>query len=116
MKENKDIEQILLNGKNYEKMVKAKIENDFKLALSEKITSKGKYITDIKSVPMDKIFTKYATYEVINKKSKTRSFINGLQAEGYLGNKISEREKLLSGQTDSFVNEDNFVKFIKVKV
>lgn len=116
MKENKEIEQILLNGENYEKMVKAKIENDFKAVLEEGKTLKGKYITDIKCAPKEKLFSKSATYEVINRKSKTRTFINGLQAEGYLGNRNSDREKLLKGESNSFVSDDNFVKFIKVKI
>lgn len=116
MKDNHDIEQMLLNGKDYEKIVKTKIENDFKQVLDDQKTIKGRYITDIKSAPKDKIFSKSATYEVINKRSKTRSFINGLQAEGYLGNKNSERQKLLDGEINYFVNEDNFVKFIKLKV
>ncbi len=116
MKENKEMEQILLNGENYEKMVKAKIEKDFNAVLEEGKTLKGKYITDIKSAPKEILFSKAATYEVINRKSKTRSFINGLQAEGYLGNQNADREKLLKGETNSFVSGDNFVKFIKVKI
>lgn len=116
MKKNKNIEEILLSDENYEKMVKERTEQEFKKVLQEDDSTKGRYITDIKSVPQDKLFSKAATYEVINKSSKTKSCINGLQADGYLGANNSDRAKLLSGETDSFVSGDNFIKFVKVKV
>ena len=116
MKENKDIEKILLNDSAYEKMVKSKIEREFKQELAFAKNTRNKVITDIKKVPKEKLFTKSATYEVINKNSKTKSFINGVQAEGYLGAKNSDRIKLLEGKTDSFICGSNFVKFVKVKI
>ncbi len=116
MKENKDIEKILLNDSAYEKMVKNKIEREFKQELEAAKILKNKIITDIKKVPKEKLFTKASTYEVINKNSKTKSYINGVQAEGYLGAKVSDRIKLLEGKTDSFVCGPNFVKFVKTKL
>lgn len=118
MKNNtdKDIEKLLLNDDNFEKALKSKIENDFKQELENKKSVSDKYITDIKSVPADKIFSRNAIFEVINRNSKTRSYINGVQAEGYLGAKASDRTKLLNRETDSFVCGDCFVKFIKLKV
>ncbi len=116
MKKNKNIEEMLLSDENYEKMVKERTEQEFKKVLQEDDSVKGRYITDIKSVPPDKLFSKTATFEVINKSSKTRSCINGLQADGYLGANNSDRAKLLSGETNSFVSGDNFIKFVKVKV
>ena len=116
MKENKDIEKILLNDSAYEKMVKSKIEREFKQELAFAKNTRNKVITDIKKVPKEKLFTKSATYEVINKNSKTKYFINGVQAEGYLGAKNSDRIKLLEGKTDSFICGSNFVKFVKVKI
>lgn len=116
MKSNKDIEKILLNDSAYEKMVKTKIEREFKQELALAKQMRNKIITDIKKVPKEKLFTKAATYEVMNKNSKTKSYINGVQAEGYLGAKNSDRAKLLSGETDSFVCGCNFVRFLKVKM
>ncbi|MBQ8460535.1 hypothetical protein IJ541_10605 [bacterium] len=117
MKENKDIEQILLNGEEYEKMVKAKIEQEFNAELEKSSSnSDKKFITEIKEVPNDKLFSKAATFEVINKDSKTKSYINGLQAEGYLGIQNSDRIKLLAGETDSFVSGNSYVKFVKVRI
>lgn len=115
MKENKNIEKILLNDQAYEKMLKTRIEKEFKRELMS-ASAAGKIITDIKKAPKDKLFTKSATYEVINKASKTKSYINGVQAEGYLGVQNTDRIKLLKGETDSFVCGNNFVKFIKIKV
>ena len=81
MKSNKDIEKILLNDSAYEKMVKTKIEREFKQELA-----------------------------------LAKSYINGVQAEGYLGAKNSDRAKLMAGETDSFVCGCNFVRFVKVKM
>ncbi len=117
MKNNADIEKILLKDSLFEEMVKTKIEQDFKneLEQSKKLKEKS-VITDIKKVPKDKLFTKFATYEVINKNSKTRSYINGVQAEGYLGAQSAVRTSLLAGDVDSFVCKNCYVKFIKVMI
>ena len=115
MKENKDIEKILLNDAKYEALVKSKIEKEFIKEINKSQT-KNKEITDIKKVPKDRLFTKYATYMVMNKNSKTKSYINGVQAEGFLGAQSTAREKLLKGEVDSFVSDNNYIKFVKVKV
>ena len=65
-------------------------------------------------MPKDKLFSKKATYFVINKNSKTSSYINGIQAESFLISPY-EREKFLSGKTDAFVYQDNYIKFYKYK-
>ena len=117
MKENKEIEKILLNDSAFENMVKAKVENDFKQELVNAKTLKlVEYITEIKDVPKSRLFTKYATFEVINKASKTKSYINGVQAEGFLASNTVDRAKLLNGESDSFVCGNSFIKFVKVKI
>lgn len=116
MNKNKDIEKILLNDASYDEIIRTKVEQDFVQELDKSKSEKSGYITEISSAPKDRIFTKFATYEVINKISKTKSYINGVQAEGFLGNKTAEREKLLAGTIDSFVSGNIFVKFVKVKV
>lgn len=115
MKENKDIEKILLNDKAYEKMLKTKIEKEFMREI-EGAKNQDKIITDIKNAPKDKLFSRFATFEVMNKASKTKSYINGVQAEGYLGIQSVDRSKLINGETDSFVSGNNFIKFIKIRV
>ncbi len=117
MKENKDIEKILLNDSAYNEMVKSKIEQEFRQELeSAKKLQNKTFIADIKKAPKAKLFSKAATYEVINKNSKTKSYINGVQAEGYLGTQNTDRAKLLAGEADSFVSGNSYIKFVKVKV
>jgi hypothetical protein len=112
-KEDKEIEQILLNDDKYEQFIKTKTEKEFLKALEEKTPAQN-VITDIKQVPKDKLFCAKATYLVINKTSKTQSYINGIQAESYLVS-LNDREKLLEGIIDSFVYGDYFIKFYKLK-
>ena len=115
MKKNKEIEELLLNDSNYEAMIKAKIEREFKAELKNSV-KKDEFLFNIKKVPAGKLFSRDAVYEVINKKSKTKSYINGIQADGYLGTQNNVRNKLLTGETDSFVSGDCYVKFIKAKL
>ena len=78
MKKNKEIEEILLNDSAFEQAVKAKIERDFNKELEDvKASKKVDYVFEIKDVPAGKLFTKNAIFEVINKNSKTKSYING---------------------------------------
>lgn len=116
MKENREIERILLNESTYGEFVKNKTEKDFVNEITISDNKRQTEITDFKLVPKDKLFSKDALFFVINKKSKTKSYINGLQAEGFLGGNNFARNKLLSGESDSFVAEDYFVKFKKIKV
>lgn len=115
MKENKEIEKLLLDESAYDKLMKSKIEFEFTKELEQVKSKDHKFITDIKKVPSGKLFTKDAVFEILNKTSKTKSYITGVQAEGFLGTKYTERENLLKGETDSFVNGNNFIKFVKVK-
>ncbi|MBP3821114.1 hypothetical protein J6G99_05665 [bacterium] len=111
---NKQIEQILLNDKNYENFINSKTEKEFEDILNSK-TEKETVITNIKEVPRELLLSKHAVYMVINKQSKTKSYINGIQADGYLGNQSITREKLLSYLSDSFVSGNNFIKFYQIK-
>ncbi len=113
MKEDKEIEKILLNDKNYEKFLNSKIEKEFTQLTEENSRQDNKFYTDIKDVPKEKLFDKNATYLVMNKTSKTKSFINGIQAEGFLGSDIHQRNKLLSKEVDYFVCSNNYIKFFK---
>jgi len=116
MKENKEIEKLLLDDRKYDTLVKQKIEKEFIQEINSGKSSRTKFITDIKKAPKSKLFTKYATYMIMNKNSKTKSYINGVQAEGFLGGQKTAREQLLSGESDSFVSGCNYIKFVKIKV
>jgi len=115
-KDDKEIENILLNDEQYEKFVNERNEKEFLDILENSKSLKEKEITDFKKVPKDKLFTKDATYIVINKNSKTKTYINGVQAEGFLADKNLLREKLISGLSDSFISGNMYVKFFKLKV
>lgn len=116
MKENKEIEKLLLDDNAYNKLMKSKIEKEFTDEIKQAKSKSSKEITNISKVPADKLFSKKSVFEVINKSSKTKSYITGVQAEGFLGTKYLDREKLLKGETDSFVNGNNYIKFVKVKI
>jgi hypothetical protein len=117
MKDDKNIEKMLLKDTSYDKLLNTFQEEEFNKTLeSTKEAQNFKFITNIKEAPKDRLFTKYATYEVINKSSKTKTKINGIQAEGYLGSKNSIRTSLLSGEVDAFVSQNCYIKFLKVKV
>ncbi len=114
MKHDKEMEQILLSDEKYEKFIKSKAEKDFNKVIEDAFKKNDSVITDFKKVPKDKLFSKKATYYVINKMSKTTSYINGMQAESFLVSPF-EREKFLSGQTDAFIYQDCYIKFYKYK-
>lgn len=117
MSKNKDIENVLLHGSTYDEVVKSKLEQDFQKEIEDVNFEKTKEeITEIKDVPKGFLFSKSAIFEVMNKNSKTKSYINGIQAEGYLGTQNSDRTKLLAGETNSFISGSSFVKFLRVKI
>lgn len=117
MKEDKEIEQILLNDSNYEKFVNKKIEKEFTQEIeSTQKKEEPKVITNISLVPKEKLFSKDATYIVMNKKSKTKSYINGIQADGFLGSQNTLREKFKKAEVDYFISGENYVKFYRIKL
>ena len=114
MKQDKEIEQILLNDERYEQFIKDKAQQDFNKILENASKKEIAEITDFKQMKSENLFSKNATYFVINKMSKTTSYINGMQAESFLVSPY-EREKFLSGQTDAFIYQDCYIKFYKFK-
>lgn len=116
MKTDKETEKLLLNDAEYDKIVKMKIEREFNDELQSVNTQKEKVFTDIKEIPAERLFSKSAVFEVINKTSKTKSYINGVQAEGYLGADNVSRKKLLGGESSSFVSGSNYIKFVKCNI
>ena len=117
MKKDKEIEDLLLNDNKFGEFIAQKVENDFLSILkdSENNQEIPKYETDILKVPKDKLFSKNATYLLINKACKTKSFVNGMQAEGFLGCENTLREKFMTGETNYFVCGDYYLKFESYK-
>ena len=115
-KEDKEIENILLNDEQYEKFVSDRNEKEFLQILKDAKTQKHIEIFDIKKAPKDKLFSKDATYLVINKNSRTQTYINGVQADGYLADKNLQREKIIAGLADSFIRDNVYIKFFILRV
>lgn len=113
MKENKEIERILLNDKNYEKFMNTKIQKEFEEITKGTNSAPAEEIADINKVSSSDLFDKRAIYLVMNKLSRTKSYINGIQAEGFLGSDEIQRKKLLSKEADYFVSGDRYIKFFK---
>lgn len=118
MKEKEeDIEQILLTNASLDDLIKMKIEKEFKTALNNANKKhKRKTITDISKVPQNLIFSKYSVFRVFNRKNKSETFVNGVQAEAMLGIQNSIREKMLKGEIGAFTTDDAYVKFEKIDV
>lgn len=108
----KDIEQVLLSNASLDELIKMKIDEEFK-PKQEKNKYKSKVITEIKDVPVNKIFSKNTIFRVYNRRNLTQSCINGIQAEALLGVQNDIRDKILSGTLTSFSTEDSYVKFEK---
>ena len=101
MKDDKEIEKILLNDEEYENFVNKRTEQDFEKELEDSCSNEV-VVEDFKSV--------------INKTSKTKSYINGVQAEGFLGSQNIVRANFLDKKINSFVAGDMYIKFYKYKV
>lgn len=111
-RENEEQEQRLLKSTSLDELIKRKMEEELKAEIEKaKIQPKKETITDISKAPQNLIFSKYSVYRLFNRKTKTETYINGLQAESLLGMQNSTREKIKSGQMDAFSTEDAYVKF-----
>ncbi len=111
---NKDAEEILLNGKSLDKLIKMKIEREFMEDLRKsKQMPKEKTYKQINKVPKDKIFSKQAVYRYFNRNTKCETYINGIQAEALIGTQNHIREKMLNGELDAFTTDEAYIKFDK---
>ena len=109
---DKELEQILLNNASLEDLIRKKIENEFiSEAKKSKIKPKVKRISDISDAPKNLIFSQKSVFKVFNRKTKTESYINGLQAEALLGLQNSVREQMAIGATSAFATDEAYVKF-----
>lgn len=111
---NNEAEERLLNNASIEDLIKMKIEKEFMEDLKK---SKQKVVpktyTDIKDVPLDKIFSKCSVFRYFNRNTKCETFVNGVQADALIGIQNNVREKMLKGQLDAFTTESAYVKFEK---
>lgn len=113
MKQQKDLtEEILMENKSIDELIKLKMQEELKNAFNNRVGNNRKVlITNIKDVPVDKIFTKKSIFKVFNKETQVETMINGLQAEALIGMQNDVREKFKRKETDIFSTDILFVKF-----
>lgn len=110
---NNDKENMLLSGKSLDELIQLKIQEDYKKAhINALKMPEIKKITNIKTLPTEKIFSKNTFFKVFNKTSMTESIINGVQAEALLGMQESTRKSLLSGDITTFISGDAYAEFL----
>lgn len=111
---NNDAEKILLNNASLDELIKMRIEKEF-MEDFKKAKEKPKKIeyTNIKDVPKDKIFSKNSVFRCFNRNTKCETYINGIQADAYIGIQDIIRKKMLQGELDVFTTDDCYIKFEK---
>lgn len=116
-KETNDAEERLLKNKSLDELIKIKMEEELKNEIElAKITPEKKVITEISKVPANCIFGRQSVFKVFNRKNRTETYINGVQAEALLGAQTSTKDKIKAGETDTFATEDLYVKFDKIEI
>lgn len=116
-KDENDLEQRLLSHASLDELIKMKMEEELnnEILKSKEIPQK-RIITTISEVPAGMIFSRQAVYKIFNRKNKSETFLNGLQAEALLGLQNSVRDKMKQGLLDAFSTEDAYVKFEKIEL
>lgn len=117
MQDYDETESLLIGANSLNKAIKADIEAQIALEKGDS-TAPRKTSTVKKLSKLDKtdIFSSRSVWKVFNRKTKQESDINGLQAESYVGMNVSLRERILSGELDSFLTGEYFVKFDHAEV
>lgn len=111
---NINAEEMLLNNKSLDELIKMRIEKEFMddLKKSKEKPQKREY-TDIKDLPKDKIFSKYSVFRCFNRNTKCETFVNGIQADALIGIQDAVRKKMLEGELNAFTTDDLYIKFEK---
>ena len=117
MKNNdKDTEQMLLNNTSLDDLIRKKIEQEFKNDIkSSKKQKEIIKVTDIAKVPKHLIFSAKSVFKVFNRRTGVETYINGIQAEAFLGVQNNIREKMAEGQISAFASKNTYIKFEYVK-
>ena len=110
-------EEALFSNMTLDELIKVKMEKELqKEILAKTEIPKKTMITEISKVPKNKIFAKNAVYEIFNRQTHQKSYINGIQAEALIGIQESVREKLENGIVDAFATDEVFVKFAHIEI
>lgn len=114
---NNNAEELLLSNKSLDDLIRIKIQQEINaIENNQKNPTEKKIIRNIAEVPQNLIFSKKSFFKVFNKTNRTESYINGLQADGFLGLQNLVREKILQGKSDVFSCENGFVKFDRAEL
>ncbi len=117
MKKDIDAEERLLKNKSLDELIKLKMEEELKIEIEKsKQKPTKRIITEVKKVPQNMIFSRQSVFKVFNKKNRTETYINGVQAEALLGVQTSAKDKIKNGETDTFATENLYVKFDKIEL
>lgn len=118
MRKKQLIEDALLSGKSIDELIKIKMKEEIKTVFEKKSkkNSTPEKIYDIKKVPKNLLFSKYAVFKKYNKNNNTICFINGIQTEALLGLDENSREKLQKGEIEVFSTDNAFVKFEFIEI
>ncbi len=101
-----------LKDADIEQLIEKKIENEIQCEIDEANREKETLIIkDFNDVPKVKIFDRNVTYKVFNRKTKKESYINGVQAESFLGLNHSIRDDLENKHIDNFTANEYYVRF-----
>lgn len=94
-------------------------DNNLKEKMHKEIVEKSKEIKhidtkkkkNIKDLSPEEIFSANTIWKIYNRKTNIHSFINGIQAEGYIGMQDEIRHLIISYQSDCFLVDDFFIEF-----
>lgn len=111
----KDMEKLLLNKHSLDDLIKMQIEEEF-YTKQETTTKKNKIITDITQLKPNQIFNKSSVFKFFNRKNKTETFIDGVQAEAIIGSETEIKEKFMDGSLSAFATDDAFIKFERASI
>lgn len=107
-----EFEERLLSNASLDELIKIKMDQELskEIEASQKKVKK-QIIKNIKDVPKDKIFSKETVYKIFNRKTRSESYINGIQAESLIGLQNSVRENIRKGLMDAFSTDSALIRF-----
>lgn len=112
-----DIEKILLGSKDSKELIAKKIRAEIEAEIEQNKKPKiKKIITDISQAPKNAIFSPASVWSIYNRETRQENLLTGSQAECYLSLDFLTKTDILKGETDCFLNENYFLKFVSCEV
>lgn len=112
-----DIEKILLGSKDSKELIAKKIRAEIEAEMAENKKPKmKKIITDITQAPKPAIFSASSVWSIYNRDTRQENLLTGLQAENYLSLDFLTKTDILKGETDCFLTDNYFLKFVSCEI